>query len=192
MGAFLHKIFAPTVFFIGLVWLLLVLLVPNFEFYPPIGVYIGVLAFLAAIMSMSPMPEKWYTKAVWIGILGITLVLEIQTLYHERDKYDKQQAKNTTEIISKAQEGFDKILTGQRNSFKDMLAEINAGKKEERQQFSSLLKREEHLFNQQKDLSKELLSVARETRAKVKEREGALFRLIFLAPLLLVLFLKVS
>jgi hypothetical protein len=139
MGTFLHKVFAPLMFFVGLAWLWFV--VPHFNFYPPVGVYIAVLAFLAVIMNFWQ-PEGRYAKAAWVCIFAITLVLEIHTLYHARDEYDKQQTKNITE----ARESFNKILTDQRESFKGMLVEVRKGNEEEQKQFAGLLKGEKTLF----------------------------------------------
>jgi len=51
--------------------------------HPPVGLYIGVLAFVAAIVTIWP-PERPWSKAVWLLVFGAFLVLEITTLYQQR------------------------------------------------------------------------------------------------------------
>lgn len=178
MGKFLHNFFAPIIFFVGIIWLFVV--IPHFKFYPPIGVYIAILAFLAAIMSFWPPDNKW-AKAAWLLIFVITLLLEIQTLYHERKEQNILQANNIADAerrFAKTIDRLDDVLANQRASFTDMLAELKAGAKEERRQFTTLLKKEEHLFDKQGKLTKELFDrlnrTATETLEKAKEREGIL------------------
>jgi hypothetical protein len=51
--------------------------------HPPVGLYIGVLAFVAGIVTVWA-PEHPWAKAAWLLVFGGFLVLEISTLYLQR------------------------------------------------------------------------------------------------------------
>jgi uncharacterized membrane protein YhaH (DUF805 family) len=51
--------------------------------HPPVGFYIGVLAFVAGVVTIWPPDHPW-VKAGWFLVFGAFLVLEITTLYQQR------------------------------------------------------------------------------------------------------------
>lgn len=116
-----------------------------FQFHFPVGIYIGILAFLAAVMIfLSPEKTPHLHKAMWVMIFAALLFLEINSIYREKREYDKDQK----EIANNFKETSDNL-----KKISDNLKEI--------------LTQERDLFGRQERLSKETL-------AKVKEREGAL------------------
>jgi hypothetical protein len=140
----------------------------RWDLYPPPGTYIGVFAFFGAVLTIFPPNNRW-SKAFWIMVFAGLLILEINTLYVERSAYQRQQS-NTAESFSKITKNLDNVA----NKFSEVarslgmvLDESRIAWKEERKQFTSLLNRQETLFSRQERLAKETL-------AKVKEREGAL------------------
>ncbi len=64
-----------------------VLVIPH----PPVGLYIGVLACLAAVVTLWPSASAW-ARAGWFVVFGAFLVLEITTLYEQRAE-DAETAK---------------------------------------------------------------------------------------------------
>jgi hypothetical protein len=51
--------------------------------HPLVGAYIGVLAFVAGLVTLWP-PDNPWAKAMWLTVFGGLLVLEISTLYQQR------------------------------------------------------------------------------------------------------------
>lgn len=51
--------------------------------HPPVGFYIAVLAFLAAVVSIMP-PNNHWARAAWFIFFGAVLTFEITTLYQQR------------------------------------------------------------------------------------------------------------
>ena len=62
-----------------------------FHIYPPVGTYIAVLAFLAAVVTIWP-PEHPWGKALWIFAFLLVMVLEVRNLYRDRADHDRSQA----------------------------------------------------------------------------------------------------
>jgi hypothetical protein len=80
--------------------------------HPPVGTYIGILAFAAAVMTLWPPPNRW-SRAAWIMVCGVLLVLEITTLYRQRSEDD-----SAAEIARKTEdERFEKILKQNQKEF---------------------------------------------------------------------------
>lgn len=101
-----------------------------FTIYPPVGVYIALLAFLAAVVTVKP-PEHPWGKVVWIGVFGLVLYLEIHNLYKDRASHDAQVERDRKE----ARESFQKIATG-----------IDATIKQAGEQFTATMKRSDQIF----------------------------------------------
>src|ERR1017187_3328740 len=59
----------------------------------PVGFYIGVLAFVAGVVTIWPPEENW-AKAAWLLVFGGFLILEITTLYQQRSEDTATIAKN--------------------------------------------------------------------------------------------------
>jgi hypothetical protein len=63
--------------------------------YPPVGTYIAVLAFIAAVVSLiPPEPHSRLAKAVWCAVFGAILWLEVSTLYHQKHEDETTSAAN--------------------------------------------------------------------------------------------------
>ena len=77
-------------------------------------------------MTIWPPEEKW-SKAFWLLVILIFTGLEIQSIYKDREEYDKQH---------------EALVTEERNGFKDIL-----------KQFNTLIDRQEKLFDRQKKIS---------------------------------------
>jgi hypothetical protein len=86
--------------------------------HPPVGMYIGVLAFVAAIVTIWP-PERPWSKALWILVFGALLVLEITTLYQQRhddevttDTNRKDENDRLAKILDQNQADFAATMSG--------------------------------------------------------------------------------
>jgi hypothetical protein len=62
--------------------------------YPPVGVFIGVLGllgiFVPLVRDLAKM-GKW-EKACWTAVIFALLLLEIKSIYYDRNEHDAQQA----------------------------------------------------------------------------------------------------
>jgi len=82
---------------------------------------------MVVLMTIWPPEEKW-SKAFWLLVILIFTGLEIQSIYKDREEYDKQRLA---------------LVKEERDGFNSMFA-----------QFSTLIKRQEELFGRQEKLSK--------------------------------------
>jgi hypothetical protein len=98
-----------------------------FNFHPPTGIYIAVIGCMVVLMTIWPPEEKW-SKAFWLLVILIFTGLEIQSIYKDREEYDKQRIA---------------IVKEEREGFRDILA-----------RFDTLIKRQEELFGRQEKLSR--------------------------------------
>jgi hypothetical protein len=62
--------------------------------HPPVGVYIGILGFLGVVVTLARDPTKigQREKAAWIFAMFALLMLEIKSVYQDRNEHDRQQA----------------------------------------------------------------------------------------------------
>src|SRR5450759_4024127 len=67
--------------------------VERFHIYPPVGTYIAVLAFLAAVVTIWPTEHPW-GRAVWVFAFLLVMVFEVRNLYRDRADHDKSQAES--------------------------------------------------------------------------------------------------
>jgi hypothetical protein len=58
--------------------------------YPPIGTYIAVLAFLAAVVTVWP-PEHPLGRAAWIFVFLLVMGFEVRNLYRDRTDRDREE-----------------------------------------------------------------------------------------------------
>lgn len=80
--------------------------------HPPVGLYIGVLAFTAGVVTIWP-PERPWAKALWFLVFGGFLVLEISTLYQQRAE-DQATAENNRQAENKR---FEAVLSQNQQDF---------------------------------------------------------------------------
>ncbi len=64
------------------------------QWHPPVGAFIAVLAVLGVLV---PLYREWgkigpREKAVWTAMMFMLLLLELRTLYLDRDEHDREQA----------------------------------------------------------------------------------------------------
>src|ERR1700693_115210 len=86
--------------------------------HPPVGTYIGVLAFLAGLVTLWP-PDNPLAKAAWLVIFGGFLVLEITTLYQQRTEDIETAKKNRIDEDNR----FANLLKTEQDSFAEVLRE---------------------------------------------------------------------
>src|SRR5579863_9917247 len=87
------------------------------QWHPPIGVYIGVLACVGVIVPwLFRSPEKMGRgeKAIWTAIMLALVMLEINTLYQDRNEHDAEQNQARCEQI----ERFGQIADGIKEAVK--------------------------------------------------------------------------
>jgi hypothetical protein len=61
--------------------------------HPPVGVYIGILGFLGVLVALIRDPTrigKW-EKATWVFVMFALLLLEIKSVYQDRNEHDTEQ-----------------------------------------------------------------------------------------------------
>jgi hypothetical protein len=90
---------------------------------PPVGTYIGVLAFFAGLVTLFPPDNEW-AKAAWFLVFGGFLVLEITTLYRQRVE-DVETANNAriaednrfADLLAEENKNFAKVLEKNQQAF---------------------------------------------------------------------------
>jgi len=118
----LHRVvnWLPLVVFILLVcwfWTSHVFTIPH----PPVGLYIGILAFMAGVVTIWP-PDNSWSKAVWLLVFGGFLVLEITTLYKQQGEDQataeanrKAEDRHFEDVLKQNQEDFDATMDGMKS-----------------------------------------------------------------------------
>lgn len=99
---------------------------------PPVGLYIGVLAFMAAIVTLWP-PDNAWAKAGWLVVFGWFLVLEVNTLYNQRAE-DAETARKTriaednrfAGLLKVQQDSFAAVLQKSQEEFEATIRESNS------------------------------------------------------------------
>jgi hypothetical protein len=78
--------------------------------HPPVGVYIGILGFLGVLVALTRDPTKIGSreKAVWLFVMFTLLLLEIKSVYQDRNEHDEQQA----EARQRENDSFQTIADG--------------------------------------------------------------------------------
>jgi hypothetical protein len=101
--------------------------------HAPVGIYIGILAFVAAIVSILP-PDNSRAKAVWCLVFGGFLVLEIATLYQQRNidrqaDIDKKKAEDDrfAGLLKTQQDHFADVLKQNQHDFDATMGEVRGG-----------------------------------------------------------------
>jgi hypothetical protein len=96
------------------------------SWHPPVGVYIGILGFLGVVVALARDPTKigQREKALWIFVMFALLLLEIKSVYQDRDEHDRQHeeaeereashfetiANGVEDTIRSSQEHFDATM----------------------------------------------------------------------------------
>jgi hypothetical protein len=111
--------------------------------HPPVGAYIAVLAFVVAVVSVWPPENKW-AKGAWFLVFGAFLILEINTLYSQRDNdrlTDQQRGidednrfvrlmadehKNFAKALKDQDERFEEVLTQNQKQFNATLSRLGS------------------------------------------------------------------
>lgn len=84
--------------------------------HAPAGTYIGILAFVAAVVTIWP-PDSPWAKAAWFVIFGGLLALELNTLYEQRQKDEAQRVEDRKQEDDR----FAGLLKSQQDSFAEVL-----------------------------------------------------------------------
>lgn len=115
-----------SVFAITLGWIAL----NRFErfHHPPVGTYIAIFAFAAAILTIWPPQNRW-AEAAWVLVFGIFLALELSTLYQQRiDDSNSEQIKTKAEddrfagLLKVEYDNFGKVLDQNQRQFDTTMA----------------------------------------------------------------------
>jgi hypothetical protein len=97
-----------------------------YNWHPPVGVYIAVLALLAVLVPIFRAKMSRCEKAIWTAVMFSLMLLEMKSIYQDRAAHDKEQAvARATEL-----EGFKKIAAG-----------INTSISSSQQQFAATMSR---------------------------------------------------
>lgn len=83
-----------------------VYVIPWWQWHPPVGSWIAMLALLGVIVPwLFRPPDKMgrTEKAIWTFVMLLFLVLELRTLYLDRDEHDREQAHASCEQLKRFQ-----------------------------------------------------------------------------------------
>lgn len=101
--------------------------------HPPVGLYIGVLAFVAGVVTIWP-PDYAWAKAAWFIVFGAFLVLEITTLYEQRADDQQINRDKTKEeddrfagLLKTQQDTFASVLKQNQSEFEATMGEMRGG-----------------------------------------------------------------
>jgi hypothetical protein len=92
------------------------------EWYPPVGVFIGILALLGVLVPLLrdlTKIGKW-EKALWTIVMLALVGLEIRSIYLDRDAHDREQAAARAEQLKQFSEiakGIDTSITNSQKQF---------------------------------------------------------------------------
>lgn len=118
LQGFYKKWLPPLVLLALTVWMPLA---AKRAWYPPIGVYIAIVAVGAIVVTIWPPESKW-RKAAWLAIFFWLGGFEIHNLYRDRDEHDARE-REAREHEAKA---FSKIGEGIQNSIMQAQTDFNA------------------------------------------------------------------
>jgi hypothetical protein len=80
------------------------------SWHPPVGVWIGVLGFLGVLVALTRDPTKIGNRerAAWVFVMFALLLLELKSVYQDRNEHDQQQA----EARRREEGNFEAIASG--------------------------------------------------------------------------------
>lgn len=139
---------------------------------PPPGTFIAILAFVAIIITMW-VPQEIRSKAVWFSFCFLLLALEINNLYADRDKHDRdaseerksQEAQAAKDHVTEDNR-FAALMAQQSRSFSSVLDQ-------NQREFATTLGGLRALSRSAESLGK----IAQRSLDAVSERENTLFPL---------------
>src|ERR1700728_1394172 len=94
------------------------------SWYPPVGVFIAILGVVGVLVPIFRPLEKIGSreKAVWTILVFALLLLEIRSIYLDREVHDKEQA----EARASEERNFESIATGIQRSIDQSKADFDA------------------------------------------------------------------
>jgi hypothetical protein len=151
--------------------------------HAPVGAYIGILAFIAGVVTIWP-PDGPWAKFAWFVVFGGLLVFEMNTLYqqkhdddiqrnHDRkdedDRFDKLRREEDDRFagLLKAQDdSFSKVLKQNQDEFRDTIkrlgnlagvsGRIESTAQESLNKFGDVFRKEQELFDHEEELAEAL------------------------------------
>jgi hypothetical protein len=98
------------------------------QFFPPVGAYIAVLAFLAVVVTIWPPDNNW-TKAAWLLIFFAVMGFEIGNLFHDRAENQQKESDRRKEEQAAVRENrrsederFAGILASSQEQFEETIS----------------------------------------------------------------------
>src|SRR5208283_790529 len=81
------------------------------SWYPPVGVFIAILAVLAVLVplfrDLADMKKR--EKAIWTALVFALMLLEVKSIYQDRNAHEKQQSDDRTAQLVNFQKIGDQI-----------------------------------------------------------------------------------
>ena len=105
------------------------------QWHPPIGTFIGVLAFLGVIVPwLFRPPEKMGRpeKAVWTAVMFLLMIAEVHSLYRDRNEHDAELAQAQCEQVQR---------------FGQIAGELEQSIQQNQQQFQQTLRQQQQDFS---------------------------------------------
>ena len=102
------------------------------SWYPPVGVFIGILALLGVIVPLLRDLGKIgpRERAVWTAVMFALVLLEMKSIYQDRDVHDREQKtarKEQLDQFSKIADRMDKNLENSQRQFEVTVSELTGG-----------------------------------------------------------------
>jgi hypothetical protein len=99
--------------------------------HPPVGVWIGILGLLGAAVALTRDPTKisQREKAVWILAMTALLLLEVKSVYQDRNEHDREQKETRereTEHFQEIANGIDHTIHTSEQQFETTTADMKA------------------------------------------------------------------
>jgi hypothetical protein len=124
-----------------------------FRTLPPPGFAIGVVALVAALMSVQEHMQGWQ-KAIWMILIGVLLIVEMRSIKVDRGRADAQvlqdrraQDDNFRQLREQEGQEFEATLAGLKNQFSATISGFDTSRRLENQHFGSLLREQTRLFS---------------------------------------------
>jgi hypothetical protein len=124
-----------------------------FRTLPPPGYAIGVVAVVAALMSIQEHMEGWQ-KAIWMILIGALLFVEMRSIKVDRGRADaqalqdrKKQDDNFRQLRQQEDREFVATLDGLKSQFQATIGGFETSRRLESQHFGSLLREQTRLFS---------------------------------------------
>ena len=172
----------PVVAFVSLV--LWSLISRTFQIgHPPVGTYIGILAFVAAVVTLWP-PDSGRGNALWLLVFGGFLMQEVTTLYQQKHDDEQQRATDQMEednrfanlrtqednrfaaLLKTQNESFGQVLKQNQDEFRETIkglgnlagasGRIESTANESLRKFGDVIQKEQDLFQHEEELAEAL------------------------------------